>query len=344
MHTHACTGIFFAEYWLSAHAGLWVDGGRAKQPGAIAAPQSVKNAVSALRVQFEKRGRVNAWSPSSPSGNPMLGSDWSSFLKAYERHAVDRGYKPASAIPAITGEYELAERHLTKIAFSSMHSGREKLMAAMHLVCLTIMWACGCRLDTIGQLQCNDFVFADGSPAFDHIWPQMRIAKGVDVYIHSQVQKGRVGYSYKRFLVTHHGEEFSGSPLWAVHKLVTLCYEIQQPISTYIMRALEPGKGVKFQQKGLNANVLSNRMGTVLKELGLKSNLSAYSFVKGGSQLEAANGKSSAEVTINRGRKSVACHEKHYLHRDRQPGSQRIVYRMFRVNLNNDDISRTIRI
>jgi hypothetical protein len=328
MHVQA----FIAEYWINAHQGIEVSGGRLNEPGRIASPQSVKNAISSLRVMFAGMGRVGNWSPETPGGNPMSGTDWAAFQKKYERHAVDRGYKPASAMPATIEEYVRTMQHLLPTILDGSKPNKDRVLTCMHAVAIGLMWSGGCRLDTVSQLQATDLVYADGSPAFADIWPNMSIPVGVDIYVHSQVQKGRVGYTNKRFLICTETVNGILSPIWTIHLLLGLCAEANQPITGFLMRSLVRGRAYEFLEKGISADVLGTRIGAVLDVVGLKDHLSAYSFVKGGSQAEYAAGKSSAEITIDRGRKSVSVHEKHYLSRDRQAGSKR-------VKCSNDNIS-----
>lgn len=315
---------FITEYWLNAHPGIEVSGGRVNNPGMIASPQSLRNAISSLRVMFANMGRVDDWSLEVPSGNPMSGKDWGAFQKRYERDAVDRGYKPASAMPATVEEYQKTMQHLFAVILAESNSNRDRVAACMHAVAIGLMWSGGCRLDTVSQLRASDLVYADGATAFADIWPQMAIPNGVDIYVHSQVQKGRVGYTNKRFLIQNETTNGILSPIWTIHLLLGLCAEAKQPITGYLMRSLVRGRAYQFLEKGISADVLGSRIATVLEKVDLKDHLSAYSFVKGGSQAEYAAGKSSADITVDRGRKSEAVHVKHYLSRDRQQGSKRV--------------------
>lgn len=283
--------VYMQTVYLPCHAGSMLPSGEC-----IAAPSTVSNVLSHLRMMFRELGRGNQWIDATQSGNPAASHQLSQWCKGYDNLSLDAGFRTTSAV-AMQPETikQLLQHFLHRVADPDL-SAYEHALAARDGFAFCLLWQTGMRGINAREIQVADFLLPGGPRGSLQLYLQSSTAlqhPGV-IQVHPLRTKTQSQNPYAISIPP--AEEPILDTFYWLKALLATAILVGQPASGYLVRRTARAGAQHFSEQPLSRSGIYERLKSQLKAIDAYHGESMHSFRRGMAQFKTAAGQSADQV------------------------------------------------
>ena len=146
--------VFMQMIYIPRHAGSVLPNG-----SCIAAPSSVANAVSHLRMIFKELGRGKYWDDQNSAGNPAASHQLSQWNQGHEKLSYAEGFRITGAVEMTESKMVQLLTHLSQLTFHAPESSAaDRALAARDAFAFCLLWQTGMRGTNAREITLQDFM------------------------------------------------------------------------------------------------------------------------------------------------------------------------------------------
>ena len=289
--------VYMQKVYLPRHAGSMLPSGEC-----IAAPSTISNVLSHLRMMFKELGRGSQWIDTTRVGNPAASHQLSQWCTGHDKLSLAAGFKTTSAVAMQPETIKQLLIHLLQQLTAAGLSAYDHAMAARDGFAFCLLWNTGMRGINSREIQLSDFLLPGqqrGSlQAYLHSHG-FSTHPGV-IQVHPQRTKTLAQNPYQ-ISIPPAEEPVLDTFYWLTAVLSTALL-LGQPIQGYLVRttARGPCRGPPgnphFSDQPLSSSGLHDRLVRQLKSLSIYHGESLHSFRRGMAQYHIGQGQPAEEV------------------------------------------------
>ena len=300
---HNCTPedllVYLQMVYVPRHAGSILPSGEC-----VAAPSTVANVVSQLRMTFKELGRGEEWDDHGSHGNLAASIQLSQWCKGHEKISAQAGFQTTGAVPMLEDKIWQLLAHLFHLIQSPNSSAYVRSLAARDGFAFCLMWQTGMRSVNAREIRLEDFLLhgqGRGSLQLYPSSPGAQIHPGM-IHVHPQRTKTHVKNPYA-ISIPPAQEPVMDTYNWLTAVIATA--ELHgQPVTSYLIRVSDRllpaphetgtahASGPQFLERPLGRSGVRDKLVSQLRSLGIYAGESLLSFRRGMAQFKAAAGQS----------------------------------------------------
>lgn len=290
--------VFMQAVYIPRHAGTILPDGEC-----IAAPSSIKNTLSHLRMAFKEVGRGNIWDSSATAGNPAASHQLHQWCTGHEKISLTAGFRSTSAVAMRLDTIKQLLGYLLQRLTVAGLSSYEHALAARDGLAFCLMWQTGMRSVNAREIKLSDFLLpgqARGSLQAHLHQHGVHSHPGI-IQVHPERTKTHL---QNPFLISIPlaAEPVLDTYYWLTAVMATACL-IEQPITEQLIRSTGTSGNPRqrsspcFSEQALSRPGLHSRLVSQLKAIDAYNGESLHSFRRGMAQYLTACGQP-AEQTM----------------------------------------------
>ena len=294
--------VYMQMVYIPRHAGSILPNGTC-----IAAPSTIANVVSHLRMLFKELGRGEQWLDDSRTGNPAAAHQIKQWCQGHEKVSVSHGFRGSSAVPMQITTIQQLLHHLFQTIADPAQTAYSKALAARDGFSFCLLWQTGMRSVNGRTVQFSDFTLPDQARGSLQAYLQSPALQPHPALIQVQPQRTKTQLQNPfRISIPPAEEPILDVYFWLVG-LTATAHLAGQPITAQLVRTSQPLQGAaassqahmlgpQFSERELSRAGLHARLITRLQAAGVYNGESLHSFRRGMAQYKVATGQTHEQV------------------------------------------------